>query len=115
MQLLTRQIGRLSLISRPSQLQQTPSIITSSIKTRHLHTSSVMASPLKRKAEKPAASSAAKKQKVIVPEYHTATQRRDSAGEVVWPARSEQIERARNIIKEWYTAYIESLFFGTNT
>lgn len=61
-----------------------------------------MASPLKRKADKSASSAPTKKQKVIIPEYHTATQRRDDAGEIVWPARKEQIERARAIIKEWY-------------
>ncbi|KAH6642357.1 hypothetical protein C7974DRAFT_302198 [Boeremia exigua] len=59
-----------------------------------------MASPLKRKADQPAASTAAKKQKVVVPEYHTAPQRRDDTGEIVWPARQEQIERAREIIRE---------------
>jgi hypothetical protein len=61
-----------------------------------------MASPLKRKADKSASSAPTKKQKVVIPEYHTATQRRDDAGEIVWPARKEQIERARAIIKEWY-------------
>lgn len=61
-----------------------------------------MASPLKRKADKSAASTPAKKQKVSIPEYHTATQRRDEAGEIVWPARKEQIERAREIIREWH-------------
>lgn len=61
-----------------------------------------MTSPLKRKAEASTASSTAKKQKVVVPEYHTTPQRRDETGEIVWPARREQIERAREIIKEWY-------------
>lgn len=61
-----------------------------------------MASPLKRKAEKSPISAPAKKQQVVIPEYHTAAQRRDDAGEIVWPARKEQIERARDIIKEWY-------------
>ncbi|KZM21339.1 uncharacterized protein EKO05_0008861 [Ascochyta rabiei] len=59
-----------------------------------------MASPLKRKAEKAAAPSLAKKQKMVVPEYHTAPQRHDETGQVVWPARKQQIERAREIIKE---------------
>jgi hypothetical protein len=61
-----------------------------------------MASPLKRKADKSASSAPAKKQKVVIPEYHTAVQRRDDAGEIVWPARKQQIVQARNIIKEWY-------------
>ncbi|KAJ8108084.1 hypothetical protein OPT61_g8418 [Boeremia exigua] len=64
-----------------------------------------MASPLKRKAEKPAASTVAKKSKVVVPEYHTTPQRRDDTGEVVWPARKEQIERAREIITECAQAH----------
>ncbi|KAF3053709.1 hypothetical protein E8E11_011598 [Didymella keratinophila] len=59
-----------------------------------------MASPLKRKADQSASSAPAKKQKVAIPEYHTAAQRRDDAGEIVWPARKEQIERARAIIEE---------------
>lgn len=61
-----------------------------------------MASPLKRKADKPATSKTTKKAKIVVPEYHTTPQRRDETGEIVWPARQMQIERARDIIKEWY-------------
>jgi hypothetical protein len=66
-----------------------------------------MASPLKRKAEKAATSPTTKKQKVVVPEYHSTPQRRDEAGETVWPARKEQIERARDIIKEWYVCILK--------
>ncbi|KAF2710751.1 DHH phosphoesterase, partial [Pleomassaria siparia CBS 279.74] len=58
-----------------------------------------MASPLKRKAET-AASSKVKKTKISVPEYHLAPSRRDESGEIVWPAPQEQIERAREIIRE---------------
>lgn len=60
-----------------------------------------MASLLKRKTEGPAASPIVKKQKFIIQEYHTTPQRRSETGEIVWPARKEQIERARVIIKEW--------------
>ena len=60
-----------------------------------------MASLLKRKTEGLEASSTIKKQKAIVQEYHTTPQRRSETGETVWPARKEQIERARAIIKEW--------------
>lgn len=38
----------------------------------------------------------------MVPEYHTTPSRRDEDGEIIWPARTEQIERARGIIQEWY-------------
>jgi hypothetical protein len=60
-----------------------------------------MMSPLKRKAEKPISPSKSKKSKVVVPEYHLTPSRQDESGENVWPAREEQIERAREIIKEW--------------
>ena len=61
----------------------------------------MMASPVKRKAEQAGASTKPKKQKVAVPEYHITPQRRDDTGEVVWPARKAQIDRARDIITEW--------------
>ena len=69
-----------------------------------------MASPLKRKADKPAVSSTAKKQKFIIPEYHKTPQRRDGTGEIVWPARKAQLERAREIIKEWYVHLAKQKF-----
>jgi hypothetical protein len=58
-----------------------------------------MISPLKRKAES-AASPKAKKPRVVVPDYHLTPSRRDEEGEVVWPAPTRQIERAREIIRE---------------
>jgi hypothetical protein len=58
-------------------------------------------SPVKRKAEKPVSPPKTKKPKIVVPEYHSTPSRRDEAGEEVWPARQEQIHRAREIIKEW--------------
>lgn len=42
-----------------------------------------------------------KKKVVEIPEYHLAVSRRDEDGEIVWPARSAQIEKARDIIREW--------------
>ncbi len=102
MQLFARQFGKLSIVTRSLQSprHQVPLTLVSGV--RKLHGSCVMASPLKRKAEKPASSTVAKKQKVVVPEYHTTPQRRDDSGEVVWPARKQQIERARELITEWY-------------
>jgi hypothetical protein len=60
-----------------------------------------MMSPSKRKAEKAVSPPKTKKAKVVVPEYHLTPSQQDSAGEIVWPARKAQIERARDIIKEW--------------
>jgi hypothetical protein len=71
------------------------------ITRRQLHMSHVMMSPMKRKAEKAISPSNTKKTKVVVPEYHLAPSRVNDTGEIVWPARFEQIERARDIIKEW--------------
>ncbi|KAJ4348836.1 uncharacterized protein N0V89_010214 [Didymosphaeria variabile] len=59
-----------------------------------------MASPAKRKAEKQATPTKAKKPKTKIPEYHLTPSRRDEDGEIVWPAPKAQIERAREIIKE---------------
>ncbi|KAF2640700.1 hypothetical protein P280DRAFT_469413 [Massarina eburnea CBS 473.64] len=61
-----------------------------------------MATPVKRKASNPISPPKIKKKKVEIPEYHLAISRRGDDGEIVWPARKEQIERAREIIKEWF-------------
>ncbi|KAF2855105.1 DHH phosphoesterase [Plenodomus tracheiphilus IPT5] len=62
---------------------------------------STMMSPLKRKAEPTISPPAkAKKAKVTVPQYHLTPSRHDASGETIWPARKEQIDRARAIIKE---------------
>ena len=61
-----------------------------------------MTSPLKRKAEKVVAPSKLKKSKISIPEYHLTPSRADGSGDIIWPAREEQIERAREIIQEWY-------------
>ncbi|KAK9778587.1 putative DDH domain-containing protein [Seiridium cardinale] len=42
----------------------------------------------------------AKKPRVEVPEYHLTLSLRDESGEIIWPAPTDQIEKARNIIKE---------------
>jgi hypothetical protein len=68
---------------------------------RRLHTSRTMMSPVKRKAEKAITPPKTKKSKVVVPEYHLTPSRQNESGETMWPAREEQIERAREIIKEW--------------
>ncbi|CAI6333885.1 unnamed protein product [Periconia digitata] len=63
----------------------------------------LMPPSLKRKAEKSLESSKhgkTKKETVDIPEYHLAESRRDDSGEIVWPARSAQIERARDLIRE---------------
>jgi hypothetical protein len=64
-----------------------------------------MTSPAKRKAVKSAASPKAKKPKIEIPEYHTTPSRHDEDGEIVWPAPKVQIERAREIIREWYACH----------
>jgi hypothetical protein len=60
-----------------------------------------MMSPMKRKAEKPVSPPKTKKPKIVVPEYHLTPSRQDESGLDVWPAPEEQIERARDIIREW--------------
>ncbi|KAI8943597.1 hypothetical protein NX059_001589 [Plenodomus lindquistii] len=62
---------------------------------------SMMMSPMKRKAEKAISPPAkAKKARVAVPQYHLTPSRHDESGEIMWPARKEQIQRARAIIRE---------------
>lgn len=102
MQFLTRHFGKLSVSARKLPSQRLVFSTVTALRLRHLHAYSGMASPLKRKADKPATPSPIKKQKIVVPEYHTTPQRRDDTGEIVWPARITQIERAREIINEWY-------------
>ncbi|EUC38448.1 glycoside hydrolase family 85 protein [Bipolaris zeicola 26-R-13] len=67
---------------------------------RQLHASAFTMSPLKRKHEKETSPPKSKKPKVEIPAYHLAQSRQDGSCEIVWPARREQIERARTIIKE---------------
>jgi hypothetical protein len=65
------------------------------------HNSAAMSSPAKRKAESTQTTPKPKKPKITIPEYHLTPSRRDESGEIVWPAPKEQIERAREIIREW--------------
>jgi hypothetical protein len=75
---------------------------------RQLHATTIMSSPAKRKAEKdisppkPKKTKPTTKTKTEIPAYHLTPSRQDESGENVWPARKEQIERAREIIREWY-------------
>jgi hypothetical protein len=72
-----------------------------------------MTSPAKRKAESQISGAKVKKAKVVVPEYHTTPSRRDEEGEIVWPAPRGQIERAREIIREWYGECKLSVLLGS--
>ncbi|KAH4007246.1 hypothetical protein HBI56_215930 [Parastagonospora nodorum] len=67
---------------------------------RKLHAFTAKMSPAKRKAEQSVSPPKTKKPKIVVPEYHLTPSRQDESGENVWPARAEQIDRAREIIKE---------------
>jgi hypothetical protein len=64
---------------------------------------SVQARTMKRAA--PPASKAApraKKPRPEVPQYHLTPSNRDEAGDIIWPAPSDQIAQARAFILEWY-------------
>ena len=58
------------------------------------------ASKMKRSAPK-AGTPKAKRPRPEVPEYHLSPSVRTLDGEIVWPAPSDQIEKARNFILEW--------------
>jgi hypothetical protein len=70
-------------------------------------------SPLKRKSNVRHSPQNPKKPKVVALEYHATPSRLDEAGEAVWPARALQIDRAREIIKEWYVVqfYLNNQIF----
>ncbi|KAL6153997.1 hypothetical protein ACJQWK_02087 [Exserohilum turcicum] len=57
-------------------------------------------SPSKRKAGKDESPPKPKKPKTETPAYHLAPSRQDDSGQIIWPARRPQIERAREIIRE---------------
>ena len=82
----------------------TPTTTTASVSIhqRHFHNSTLTMSPVKRKAEKAVTPPKAKRAKLVVPEYHLTPSQQDDSGEIIWPARKAQIERARKIIREWY-------------
>jgi len=42
-----------------------------------------------------------KKARPDVPEYHLTPSNKDAAGNDIWPAPQDQIDRAREIIREW--------------
>ena len=87
------------------------------IKARQFHASTMMSSPAKRKAEKDISPPKPKKTKTKteLPAYHLTPSRQDESGENVWPARKEQIERAREIIREWYiTTQLIDEYVDTN-
>jgi len=42
------------------------------------------------------------KAQVVVPEYHAAPSIKEEDGSIQWPAPKEQMERAREIILDWY-------------
>jgi hypothetical protein len=70
--------------------------------SRLLHKNPTMSSPLKRKLHAQVSHSNSKKPKIGLLEYHTTPSRYDETGEIIWPARRQQIDRAREIINEWY-------------
>lgn len=41
-----------------------------------------------------------------LPEYHETPSKRDKDGEIIWPAPKDQMEAARNFIREWYVLLI---------
>lgn len=105
MTFFVRQVKELSRVLAGTRLRQAQ-ILTSNAtltNTRTFHTAAMKLSPLKRKADQPVSPpTKSKKSKVTVPEYHLTPSRQDASGEIIWPARKQQIERARHIIKEWY-------------
>jgi hypothetical protein len=82
------------------QLHSSALVLTTS-QARQLHASAFTMSPSKRKHEKETSPPKSKRPKIEIPAYHLAQSRQDERGETVWPARREQIECARAIIKEW--------------
>lgn len=70
--------------------------------TAKTHTTSITMTLLKRKADDAISLPAkAKKAKAAVPQYHLTPSVQDEVGQPIWPARKEEIKRAREIIKEW--------------
>lgn len=46
----------------------------------------------------------AKKPREKEPEYHLTPSVKDEDGDIIWPAPKDQMQRARDIILEWYLA-----------
>jgi hypothetical protein len=95
-----RRLPYTNFVTERGQISYLRAVYTSG-QSRQLHLSRAMMSPMKRKAEKETSPPKTKKPKVVVPEYHLTPSRQNESGENVWPAREEQIDRAREIIKEW--------------
>lgn len=100
---LVNSLRRLPYVGYIAQKSNTSPIylVSNQVPIRKVQMSAATMSPLKRKAEKPVSPPQKKKAKVVIPEYHLTPSRQDESGEDVWPARAEQIGRARSIIKEW--------------
>lgn len=59
-------------------------------------------SDMKRKEAPSKEKSPAKKAKTVVPEYHATPSIKEEDGTIQWPAPKNQMEKAREIILEWY-------------
>ena len=57
---------------------------------------------MKRKEAPSKEKSPAKKAKTVVPEYHATPSIKEEDGTIQWPAPKNQMEKAREIILEWY-------------
>ena len=68
-------------------------------RSRYLHCS---IAEMKRKDPRTKAQQQAKKTRVEVPEYHLTPSVLGEDGSIQWPAPKRQIERAREIIREWH-------------
>lgn len=102
MRVLAQRLVRLSnKLPRVSYQLRLSTSIFMAPQARRLQASAFTMSPSKRKHEKETSPPKSKRPKVEIPAYHLAQSRQDENGEIVWPARHEQIERARTIIKEW--------------
>lgn len=105
---LVYRLAQLANVTSQSLYSSRPSPrIGTFLLARQLHATITMSGPAKRKAEKDISPLKAKKTsietktKTVVPAYHLTPSRQDESGEIVWPARKEQIERAREIIRNW--------------
>jgi hypothetical protein len=91
-----------NFISRNLYPPRSSPLVSNFVPVQRLHASAIMASPAKRKVEKDVSPLKTKRAKTVIPSYHLTPSRQDESGEIVWPARKEQIDRAREIIRKWY-------------
>jgi hypothetical protein len=102
MRVLAQRLARLShTFPRVFNQLRPCAFVFTALQARRLHASAFTMSPSKRKHEEETSPPKSKRPKVEIPAYHLAQSRQDENGEIVWPARREQIERAQTIIKEW--------------